>query len=150
MISSRSASDPDPSSISARPAVACGAKTWTSPSPRPAQNDSTSPVTSVTCRSPVSTPSSRDSIALTPPATRRRPGGGEGRQVLRRAHDAVPGKRGIDLPGAGGEINAAHRLCAPQEQLALAATEPVQDERTAADAETHATAGTVLDHHAEA
>ena len=61
--SSRSRSDPEPTSIRASPAVAWGAKTWTSPSPARTQNLATEPVRSITVRPPVSTESRVESMA---------------------------------------------------------------------------------------
>ena len=55
-------------SMSARPAVACGTKTWHRPSPRPRQNEATIGVRSVTRRAPVSTSNSSVSSPLLSPS----------------------------------------------------------------------------------
>ncbi len=67
MAAARSASLPDPVSMSARPAVACGRKTFRSPSPWRRQKSRISLVKSDTSREPVRTLTSilstSDSIA---------------------------------------------------------------------------------------
>ena len=54
-VCARSVSLPEPTSISATPAVACGTKTLSSPSPKPAQKSATSAVRSVTSARPLAT-----------------------------------------------------------------------------------------------
>src|ERR1051326_6968226 len=61
----RSSSLPEPTSISARPHVACGTKRLTNPSPRPSQARWTCLVTSVTRRRPGSIVSTSLCIAAT-------------------------------------------------------------------------------------
>src|SRR5450432_207210 len=63
-VAARSRSLPEPVSITARPAVACGTNTFTSPSPCPRQNAATAAVRSVTRSDPVSTCSSRVSTTF--------------------------------------------------------------------------------------
>ena len=102
--SSRSASEPDPVSISATPQVACGRKTWSGPAPPPAAsvaNRSISDVMSVTKRPRVSTSSCTDfTLTLAVPRSPHRARSGPARGRVRaavppssRSENRVPRRR---------------------------------------------------------